>query len=302
MQKIKVALDWTPNINHIGFFVAEDQGFYREADLHVEFFDPGTDQYATTPAKKLETGEVDVAICPTESLISYRTKANPFPIVAIAALLQEDLSAIAVRADSNIRSPKDLDGRSYASYQARYEDGIVRQMIRNDGGTGDLRVTYPEKLGIWNSLVDGSQDATWVFRNWEGVAAEDRGLGLRYFNLKDYDIPYGYSPVMATSAPMLEQRKEELERFVEATKKGFLFTQHNPGESEGILERELGAADRGISVKKALKATTPYFGNAHTWGKMDESRLQTFLNWLSRYDLEKQSLRTSDLYTNELIS
>ncbi|PPK88498.1 ABC-type nitrate/sulfonate/bicarbonate transport system substrate-binding protein [Neolewinella xylanilytica] len=301
MQTIRLALDWTPNINHIGFFVAEDQGFYRDADLHVELRDPSANNYAVTPAKQLETGAVDVALCPTESLISYRTKAQPFPIVAIAALLQEDLSAIAVRADSGIRSPKDLDGKSYASYEARYEDEIVKQLIRNDGGTGDLRLAYPDKLGIWNSLVDGSYDATWVFRNWEGVAAEERGPELRYFNLKDYDIPYSYSPVLATSAATLEAGEATLRKFVEATKKGFLFTQHNPGESEGILERKLAPADSGVSVKKALKHTTPYFGNAHTWGKMDEARLQTFLDWLAKHGLETQPLRASDLYTNALI-
>ncbi|MGB3801514.1 MAG: ABC transporter substrate-binding protein [Lewinella sp.] len=301
MQTIKLALDWTPNINHIGFFVAENQGFYREADLRVEILDPGADNYATTPAKKLETGAADVALCPTESLISYRTKAVPFPIVAISALLQEDLSAIAVREDNDITSPKDLDGKSYASYKARYEDEIVKQMIRHDGGTGDLQLAYPEKLGIWNSLVDGSHDATWVFRNWEGVAAEDRGLKLRYFDLKDYDIPYSYSPVMATGTAILKERTDELRRFVEATKRGFLFTQHNPGESEGILARELPATDRDISVKKALKHTTPYFGNARTWGMMDESRLQAFLDWLERHELETLLPPAGELYTNQLI-
>ncbi|MFT5973166.1 MAG: ABC-type nitrate/sulfonate/bicarbonate transport system substrate-binding protein, partial [Cryomorphaceae bacterium] len=54
MDKITLALDWTPNINHIGFFVALEKGFYKELGLEVEIIDPSADNYAVTPAKKVE--------------------------------------------------------------------------------------------------------------------------------------------------------------------------------------------------------------------------------------------------------
>ena len=44
----------------------------------------------------------------------------------MAALFQSDISAIVVTDDSGIKRPKDLDGKSYASYGARYEDLIVK--------------------------------------------------------------------------------------------------------------------------------------------------------------------------------
>ncbi|MEM1220713.1 MAG: ABC transporter substrate-binding protein [Bacteroidota bacterium] len=207
MNKIHLALDWTPNINHIGFFVAQAKGFYRDDDLQVDISDPSSDNYQTTPAKRVELGTADFALCPTESVISYRTKANSFPLVAVAALLQEDLSAIVVKADSGIESPKDLDGRTYSSYAARYEDGIVREMIKNDGGQGDLKVVYPDKLGIWNTLLEGVADATWIFVNWEGVAAEQTDVPLRSFRMKDYQIPYSYSPVIAANANVIEEKR-----------------------------------------------------------------------------------------------
>ena len=97
MGKLKVALDWTPNINNIGFYVAQDKGFYNDVSLEVEIIDTSVDNYAITPAKKVELGVVDFALCPTESIISYRLKSSPFPLIGIAAILQEDLSAIAVK-------------------------------------------------------------------------------------------------------------------------------------------------------------------------------------------------------------
>ena len=136
MRTFRLALDWTPNINHIGFFVAKELEFYDELGLKLELLNPEVDNYALTPAKKVEKGIADMALCPLESVISYRTKQHPFDAVAIATIFQEDLSAIVVLAESDSTRPKDLDGRSYASYKARYEDEIVKQMIINDGGNG----------------------------------------------------------------------------------------------------------------------------------------------------------------------
>ena len=181
MGKIKIALDWTANTNHTGFFVAKSKGFYTDVGLDVDIITPDHDDYATTPAKKVELGEVDFALCPFESVMSYRTKAKAFQGVAVAALLREDLSAIACLDRPDLKSPKDLDGKIYASYAARYEDEIVRQMVKNDGGQGNLQLVYPKKLGIWNTIKEGAADATWIFLNWEGIEAKNMGLQLRTF-------------------------------------------------------------------------------------------------------------------------
>ena len=94
---MRLALDWTPNTNHIGFFIARELGYFNENGLQIEILDPREDDYYLTPAKKLELGKADLALCPTESILSYKTKDNPFEMVGIAAIYKEDLSAIAVK-------------------------------------------------------------------------------------------------------------------------------------------------------------------------------------------------------------
>ena len=70
------------------------------------------------------------------------------------SIYQDDVSAIATIKSKYITRPKHLDGKSYASYKARYEDEIVKKMIINDGGKGEINLQYPERLGVWNTLVD----------------------------------------------------------------------------------------------------------------------------------------------------
>ena len=78
MKKLRLALDWTPNINHIGFFVSLENNFYEELGIDLEIVNPLNDNYSITPAKKIELNIVEFALCPTETLISYHTKKNKF--------------------------------------------------------------------------------------------------------------------------------------------------------------------------------------------------------------------------------
>ncbi|MEO1624128.1 MAG: ABC transporter substrate-binding protein [Bacteroidota bacterium] len=295
MTNIKIALDWTPNINHIGFFVAQQKGFFQDRGLDVELLDPSSDNYQTTPAKKVELGMAHLALCPLESVISYRSKAKAFDLIALAAILQEDLSAIVVPKSDTVQSPKDLDGKSYASYKARYEDEIVRQMIRNDGGRGDIRIEYPAKLGIWNTIVNASCDATWIFLNWEGVEAAESHLDLCYFKMSNYGIPYSYSPVIAAQEQAVNQQADAYRKVLEATRQGYLYSQEHPEEATAILAPFVPQNDQNIDLTKALAACTNSFGTADGWGRMDRDNVAAFLHWLRDKQLETHPLTVQDL-------
>lgn len=301
MKNLRLALDWTPNTNHIGFFVAQEKGFYKEFGITVDITNPAQDDYAVTPAKKVELGNADLALCPFESVISYQTKAVRFDAVAIATVFQEDLSAIVVREDSNIKSPKDLDNCSYASYKARYEDEIVKQMIKNDGGEGSIQVVYPQKLGIWQTVENKTYDATWIFMNWEGVEAKSKGLQLRSFKLADFGIPYSYSPIIMGSRTRIMELKEVYSNFLSATKKGFLFSKDYPEEAAKILSRHLSESDRDIDLLETIKISASVLENEDSWGVMSKKRVQDFIDWLSLNELETTKLNFDDLVYPNLI-
>ena len=302
MKKLRLALDWTPNTNHTGFFVSQEKGFYSDAGIELDILSPLDDNYSTTPAKKLELGDTDLAIAPTESLISYRIKTKPFAMQAIAALLQEDASAIATLKSSGIARPKELDGKSYASYGARYEDQIVKQMIQNDGGKGVLKCHYPNKLGIWNTLVEGTYDATWIFTAWEGVEAENRGIELNTFKLGDYRIPYGYSPVVCAADTMIESESDLLGSFLHATKRGFEFTISSPVQAVEILKPHITEHDKEhLDLLKSQQMINNYYAKNGVWGVMDSEVFDTFIEWLKVQKLVPNSLSADLLYTNECL-
>lgn len=302
MTHLKLALDWTPNINHIGIFIAKEIGFYKENGIDLEIISPLLDNYSLTPGKKLELGLADFAIAPFETVISLNNKENQFNAIAIFAILQEDISSIASLKANNLDSPKLLDGKTYASYKARYEDKIVKELVINDGGKGDFNIIYPDKLGIWNTLLDGKADATWIFDNWEGIEAESKNIVLNKWSLKDYDIHYGYSPVIIADKNKLASSKSTYAAFVKATRKGYLFASLNKSDAVKILRKYLTAYDKqNIDLKKALEATIVYFGDLKKCGYMNPEKIGLFLKWIVENRLELDAILEQDLFTNELL-
>ena len=303
MIHLKIALDWTPNINHIGIFVAKELGFYSENDIELEIINPIEDNYEVTPGKKLELGLADFVIAPFETVISLNNKKNIVDAIAIFAILQEDISSIVSLKSKNIDSPKLLDGKIYASYKARYEDKIVQKLVKNAGGNGTITIVYPEKLGIWNTLLAGKADATWIFDNWEGVEADDKNIELNKWSLKEYGIPYGYSPVIITKKSKLATSKSNYFNFIKATQKGFLFAIDNKYESISILKKYLTDNDKNnINIDKAFEATKAHFGNDSNCGFMYPEKINLFLNWLVENQLEHEIIKQQNLFSNELFT
>jgi ABC-type nitrate/sulfonate/bicarbonate transport system substrate-binding protein len=303
MIHLKLALDWTPNTNHIGFLIAKELGFYERKGIQLEILNPNDDHYQTTPAKKLELKKADFAITPFESVISLNNKTNKVEAIAVFAILQEDLSSIASLKNTNINSPKSLDGKIYASYKARYEDEIVKSMIKNDQGEGNIEIIYPEKLRIWNTLISGEADATWIFDNWEGIEAKSKNILLNTFKMKDFNIPYPYSPVLVCTKESLHHHFNTFKDFIEESKNGFLYVKSNLAHAEEILKKYLPKQDlENIDVAQSILYTYPYFGDEKSCGMMESIKVNEFLLWLIKHQLESDTILNQDLFTNDLLN
>lgn len=291
-----MALDWTPNTNHVGFYVAQALGFYHEAGLSVTLLSPHLDNYALSPASRLTSRAATFALCPSETVISYHlppVDVHRSKLTAVATVLQQDLSAVVTLKDSGIQRPQGLDGRIYASYGARFEGRIIQKLIQSDGGRGQYIEMTPEKLGIWDTLVAGKADSTWVFKGWECVEARLRHIELNEFCLGDFGIPYGYSPVVACLPDTIINKPQMVRKFLGCTGKGFAYAAANTEHASKILvdmaSREDPALPKPLELK-LVSASTEYMSkyflnNLGNWGVMDPNTWRRFLDWLSAENL-----------------
>lgn len=243
--KVRLALDWTPNTDHTGFFVARKEGWYRDAGIDLQVL-----PYATSaPETLMAAHQAECGISFQDSL-TFAVAAGA-DLVSVAAILQKTASAIGVKADGPLQRPRDLDGKTYAGFGYPNEVPTLKAVIKADGGTGDFRVATLD-AAAYEAVYSGKADFTIPFTAWEGVEAQQKGTPFRYFQFADYGFPDYYQVVLACDRQWLERDPDAAKRFVGATVRGFELAATQPDEAAAILVSENpGVFDANPALPKA---------------------------------------------------
>jgi len=225
---VRLALDWTPNTNHTGFFVAQEMGFYEDAGIDfkiIPYSNAATDTLVGN--NKAECG------VNFEDFMTIAVAAG-VPETSVMAILQSSPVAVMVRGDSPIQSPKDLDGKKYGGFGLPGETELMQAVIRNDGGKGEFKnVTL--STAAYEAVYNNKVDFSYGFQTWEIIEAKLRGIDLKVFPIEDYGFPRYYSVLLACNTDWLNQNPDVAKRFAAATVKGWEWAQQNPDESAKIL-------------------------------------------------------------------
>ena len=205
--EVTVALDWTPNTNHVGIYVAEALGYYEAAGLTVKLL-----PYAeTAPETLVSKGIADFGFSYANSIAFAR--ASDLDVVQVFANISKQQYQLAYRADDpSIKSPKDLDGKTYAGFGTPGENSEVATVIQADGGTGKVKKIVLN-TSAYEAVYNGSADFTISANTWEGVEAEVNGRPMKYFNPEDYGYPANYSSAIISSNAWLTANPDVAKRF-----------------------------------------------------------------------------------------
>ena len=196
-ESVSVALDWTPNTNHTGIYVAQRLGYYRAAGIDLKIL-----PYANTaPETLVSHGRANFGFSYSAGVAFAR--ATGADVTSVFAVLQHTALEIGVRADrSDIQTPRDLDGKTYAGFGSPDETPLLRTVIRNAGGRGDFKnVTL--NTSAYDAVYRGKADFTLPLATWEGIQAKLVGKPLKTFKLARYGVPPEYSALIASSSKFL---------------------------------------------------------------------------------------------------
>lgn len=313
MRTVRLAPDWRPNTNHIGFYVAQAKGYYADEGLRLEIlpFDG-----EAMPNRKIVTGDTEFGLMPQQSILSMR--ARGVDVVSVAALIQPNTTTLAVRAESGITRPRELAGRRYASYGTEFEVAMVEEMIRADSGVGAPALVDAEKLDILTALFDGTIDIAWGFYAWEGVQAELAGHTLRHFFVAQSGVPNEYFPLLFTTHAYADREAALVRDFVRATGRGYQYAAAHPGEAAELFLASAPADMLPGSARELVTRSLAWLAprlaervqtdNApRPWGWHDPQTWATFAAFIRRLAQEHNlSAPPTDAettgYTNEFVA
>jgi ABC-type nitrate/sulfonate/bicarbonate transport system substrate-binding protein len=278
LTSVKLQLDWTPNTNHTGFFVADELGCYAEAGLELEIL-----PYSGGNADEIvSSGQADFGITFHNSL----ALAGPagVPVVAVAAILQKTAEAIAVKADrADIASPKDLDGKTYAGFGGPQEEPVLKAIIQADGGKGEFEVVTLQ-TSAYEAVYSGAADFTIPFVLWEGIEATLENEPVKYFEYSDYGLPNQYSVLLETSQDNITGKADMVRSFLAASEKGWQYAVSNPQEAgQLMIDANPGVFENTELVFESAKAMSEggYLVDASgKWGTIDPAVFAAYNDFL----------------------
>lgn len=233
-EKLTVALDWTPNTNHVGLYVAQAKGWFEDAGLDVEIL-PYTD---TSSGTLVSTGVAQFGILSAVGFHSQR--AMGADMTAVMAVVQHETGRLVFNGErEDIERPADLDGLVYAGFGSAWENALISSIIRHDGGEGNFE-TVTLGTSAYEALANGTVDFTLEVSTWEGVNSELLGRPQRWFSYADYGVPDQHTTFLGANASWLEANPDTARAFVEAAQRGYAFAADNPGEAADMLIAETG--------------------------------------------------------------
>jgi ABC-type nitrate/sulfonate/bicarbonate transport system substrate-binding protein len=239
---VSIALDWTPNTNHIGLFVAQAEGYYAEAGLDVTIL-----PYSDTAAGTLVANQVaDFGIMGSVSLYTQRTAGAD--LVGTFAVTQTETGRVVFNADrTDIQRPSDLDGLTYGGFGSAWETALINTIIRNDGGQGDFE-TVTLGTSAYQALANGAVDFTLEVYTWEGVKAELDGVSQRAFRYADFGVPDEHTTLIGSSQAYLDANADTAATFIAATRRGYAYAVDHPEAAADIII----AANADVLTDRAL--------------------------------------------------
>jgi NitT/TauT family transport system substrate-binding protein/putative hydroxymethylpyrimidine transport system substrate-binding protein len=235
-----LVLDFTPNAVHSGIYAAGAEGFYSAADIDLAIRQPGESSDAP---KLLAAGRADFAILDIHDLGIAREKG--LDLVGVAPIVQRPLAAVIARADSGVRRPRDLEGRTVGVTGLPSDEAVVDSEVSADDGDPAKVERVTIGFNAVSALAAGKVDAATGFWNAEGVALRERGVPIRIFKVDEYGAPPYPELILTTSRRTLDEKPDLVDAVVDATRRGYAFVAQDPEAALDDLLAADPALDRG---------------------------------------------------------
>ncbi len=278
--EVTLCLDWTPNTNHTGFYVALAKGFYRDLGLDVKIVQPSE----STSSLMVAAGQVQFGIEAQDTMAAALIGEKPLDIVAVAAILQHNTSSIMSLKSEKILTPKDLQNKTYATWDSPIELAVIKELVEQDGGDYSKVKLVPNVFTDEAAALSTDQtDSIWIFYGWSGVYADHSDVDVDFMEITEFGPEFDYyTPVIISSNKFLKENPETAKAFMTATKKGYEFATENHQEAAEILLDMVPEIGEETFIKASQEwISSQYISDGDSWGKIDPERWNRFYSWLN---------------------
>lgn len=299
LKKVDFLLDWVPNTNHTGLFVAKDKGYFEEIGIDLDI---------KQPAEESTSGLVINNKAPFgiyfQDYLAGKLSKNA-PITAVAAIIDDNTLGIISAKDLNIFRPKDMENHSYGTWNDPLELEMLNLILKKDGGNFEKVKKIPNTdsnsiVNIGNKLFDTAA----VYYAWDKIMADNLKIETNFFYFKDFAEELNfYSPIIIANNDYLKDNKEEARKIIQAIKKGYQYSMEHPEEAAAILIKYAPELEnkKDFVIESQKYLSERYAKNKENWGHIDSKRWSNFYKWVNENNILKNQIGINSGFDNQYV-
>ncbi len=298
-QHLTLTLDFYPNPDHAGIYMAQKLGYFKEAGLDVDIQTPSD---PAAPIKLLAAGRTDLAISYEPEVILAREQG--LAVKAVAALVNRPLTSLIWLRESGIKGVGDLRGKTVATAGIPYQDAYLKTILGRAGlKPADVKAVNVG-FGLLPALLGGKAQAMLGgFSNVEGVDLRLRGKDPVVTPVDELGVPTYDELVLVASEKRLEEDPQAIRLFIAALERGTVAAAKDPEGAARALQEANPDLDPKLT-KAELAATLPLL-NARRgklpYGYMNPELWREFSGWMRDNELIEGLPASSDLLNNDYL-
>nr|WP_314278070.1 ABC transporter substrate-binding protein [uncultured Peptostreptococcus sp.] len=299
LEKVSLVLDYTPNTNHTGIYLAKEKGYYKDQGIDLEIIQPSNSDSATIVAS--DKAQFGVSYQEDVTYALTREK-DPLPVKAIATVIQHNTSGFAAPVDKKIKSAKDFEGKTYGGWGSPSEEAIIKLAMKKKGADFSKLKRVDIGQDDYFTATKKNIDFAWVFEGWTGVEAKLKKVNLDYLPVRDIDpaLDY-YTPVLISNNKTIKENPDLVKRFMAATSKGYEEAIKDPSGAADILSKAVPELNKDLVKASQEYLAKLYKDDAPRWGEMKADVWKNYAKFMKDNGLIKNNLKVDEAFTNEFL-
>lgn len=279
------------------WMLAQHKGYYAKEGLKVNF-QPG--RGGVDAAKQVGAG--NAPLCGAFGDTPIIVRAQGVPVKAVAVLGGRSMTTLAVHADSSVKTPKDLKGKTITAMS--FADSGYFALLAMLAGAGlsknDVDAQAAGPAGVWQLFASRKADAMTAVPEW---IAEARGAGAKMHLMPAYDYTKSMAQAILASDDVIKKRPELIGKVVRATLRGMRDIMTDP---KAAVKDYMAAVpthkgrEAFVEETFALYNQLVYPGQA-VLGQMDAERLAALQKFYVSQGIVPKETALADLFTNDFV-
>jgi NitT/TauT family transport system substrate-binding protein len=300
LKKVSMTLDWVFQGPNSGFMLAHDKGFYEQAGLDVSIT-AGKGSVSTAQLVASRATQFGFS----DGYVVGSGVAKGMGIKSIGSVFRRNPAAVVVLADSAIKTPKDLEGKTIAITAGSAQFQQWPAFAKGAGlDASKIEIVNLDPAGVGPALISGKVPAIAGFAQGYVPAIEIRGKKeVRIFWYADYGVTVVSNGIIVHD-DLIKSDPDLVRAFVTATIKGFLYSRKNPDEAVATVKKYLPTVDPQIT-RREMDLSWKTWVTPNTKGKplgwASDTDWAATVGVLKQYGGVTAPLQPSMLYTNDFV-